>query len=131
MIFNILTESWRSIGFSIIFDLFSEIFPNIKFFFFSFISFFLFSGREILSYILTLIYTFKIKNNASYFFKNKKYIRVVIRERSGRTRGVGPSTGSGQRGSVPPRVRVGISRGRPVGPVHRGDNVFQNLLKIF
>ena len=51
------------------------------------------------------------------------YIRVVIREGPGRTRGVGPSTGSGQRGEVPPWVRVGISRGRPVGPVYRGNDV--------
>ena len=58
-------------------------------------------------------------------------IRVVIREGPGRTPGVSPFTGSGQRGEVPPRVRVGISRGRPVGPVHRGNNVFQNLLKLF
>ena len=69
------------------------------------------------------------------FEKNSKstYIdfRVVIREGPGRTQGVGPSTGSGQRGVVPPRVRVGISRGRPVGPVHRGNNVFRNLLKLF
>ena len=49
--------------------------------------------------------------------------RVVIREGPGRTPGVGPSTGSGQQGEVPPRVRVGISRGRPVGPVHRGNDV--------
>ena len=57
--------------------------------------------------------------------------RVVIREGPGRTPGVGPSTGSGQRGEIPPRVRVGISRGRPVGPVHRGNDVIQNLLKLF
>ena len=50
-------------------------------------------------------------------------IRVVIREGPGRTPGVSPSTGSGQRGEVSLRVRVGISRGRPVGPVYRGNNV--------
>ena len=55
--------------------------------------------------------------------------RVVIREGPGRTRGVGPSTGSGQRGVVPPRVRVGISRGRPVGPVYRGNNVILKFIK--
>ena len=50
-------------------------------------------------------------------------IRVVIQEGPGKTPGVGPSTGSGQRKEVPPRVRVGISRGRPVGPVYRGNDV--------
>ena len=51
-------------------------------------------------------------------------IRVVIREGPDRTSGVGPSTGSGQRGVVPLRVRVEISRGRPVGPVYRENDVF-------
>ena len=58
-------------------------------------------------------------------------IRVVIREGPGRTLGVSPSTGSGQRREVPLRVRVEIFRGRPVGPVHSGNDVFQNLLKLF
>ena len=51
-------------------------------------------------------------------------IRIVIRERPDRTPGVSSSIGSGQRGEVPPRVRVEISRGRPVGPVHSGNDVF-------
>ena len=54
---------------------------------------------------------------------------VVIREGPGRTPGVSPSTGSGQRGEVPPQVRVGISRGRPVGPVYRGNDVILKFIK--
>ena len=52
------------------------------------------------------------------------YNRVVIREGPGKTPGVSSFTGSGQRGKVLLRVRVRISRGRPVGPVYRGNNVF-------
>ena len=55
--------------------------------------------------------------------------RVVIREGPGRTPGVGLSTGSEQRRVVPPRVRVGISRGRPVGPVYSGNSVILKFIK--
>ena len=71
------------------------------------------------------------RSPVNYYNNRLIIIRVVIREGPGRTPGVSPSTGSGQRGEVPPRVRVEISRGRPVGPVHSGNNVIQNLLKLF
>ena len=65
------------------------------------------------------------KSKPAHIFKS----RVVIREGPGRTPGFGPSTGSGQRGVVPPRVRVGISRGRPVGPVYSGNDVILKFIK--